>query len=155
MDRTRLPNGICAVYEHMDKNKILLKDTEQLIWRGFGLDIAKALNLRVGSIYNIIGQLVDLGCITRLRHGGINTPSVYAIIKEPDGYQYTLQKEQAVMFDRVRMPTQYERTQDAITRLTNRVTELERRLGAITEDGLAKRRDDAPGLQTRVNPTLE
>lgn len=125
MDKTRLPNNMCLVYEYMDKHKSRIITIDQFIWRGFGKDIAEALDMQVGSVYNLIAKLVELGCISRIRHGGTNTPSLYKLIKEPDGFEYTLLKEQAVG-SRAKSPTKNERIQDSLNRLSNRVTELER-----------------------------
>lgn len=131
MDKTRLPENLCRVYEYMDNNKevlLVLDASEMSVWRGFARDISEALDLPTTSVYNIIARLIDLGSLTRIRHGAAKTPSVYRIDKEPDDYQYTLNKEMFALSTELRSPTKYERMQDSVTRLTNRVNELERRV---------------------------
>lgn len=97
-------------------------------WRGYGADIAEGTKLHVNMVYRCIGKLEGIGSIRKLRHGGLNSPSVYQIIKEPDGNEYELMKERSIMTGRFEMPTQWSRVQDSLNRVNNRLNEIELRL---------------------------
>lgn len=118
----KLPRNVLIVYNYLYDHQ------NNGRWRGYGADIAEGTGLHVNMVYRCIGKLEGIGSIRKLRHGGLNSPSVYQIIKEPDGNEYELMKERSIMTGRFEMPTQWSRVQDSLNRVNNRLNEIELRL---------------------------
>lgn len=122
----KLPNGIYRTYERMTQQP--LYNPEDNTWHGTAADIAAALNLSVYSIYQSFAALKSLGCIEKLVNGSKHGDSIFKIIKPPTNHEYQLGLERSLIFGKLTQPSQSARAQDSITRLTNRVNDLERRL---------------------------
>lgn len=100
-------------------------------WTGFGVDIAAQTKINVNHVYRYMTTLESLGCIRRIRHGAASTPSIYQLLKEPDADEYDLMRERGLTTGRIQVPTQWQRVQDSINRLNNRITDLELRLARV------------------------
>lgn len=120
-----MPRSVLAVYKHMDRTS---KDGE---WQGFGKEIADEISIKLNVVYRSIGMLENLGCIKRMRHGANKAPSIYRLIKEPDGAEYQQLKAQSIMTGRLEMPSQAQRVQDSITRLRSEVNSLTYEVGQL------------------------
>lgn len=93
-------------------------------WRGFGQEIATATKLQINVVYRCIGILETIGSLKKLRHGAYKTPSLYKLIKEPDGDEYIQMKEVSVITGRLEMPTSWQRVQDSLSRMRNELNEI-------------------------------
>lgn len=122
----RLPESVILVYGYMYNNRT--DDGRKTFWRGYGKEIAEAEKLQLSLVYQAIGKLVTLGSIKKLRHGAKDSPSIYQILKAPDGKQYEDLKDRSLMTGRLEMPSQWSRVQDSINRLNRRMNDFERRL---------------------------
>lgn len=128
----KLPRNVFLVYQYMYNNRIM--EDSSIVFRGYGADIASGTNIKTYLIYRYISMLEILGSIKKLRHGAANSPSVYLLIKEPDGHEYDLMKDRSIMTGRDEMPSKSTRLQDSLNRLVNRLNDVERRLERLEND---------------------
>lgn len=131
MGRTPLPENMARLYHLMESSKhyVDIDPTGNVShrWQGFAKDLAKEMAMSPNSVYRIVAHLTENGCIRLIRHGGMNTPSIYELLRAPDNSAVLL-RDRAFMDGRIQAPSKTAKLQDAITRLTNRVTELERQM---------------------------
>ena len=138
--KSPLPPSIVDVFEFLNSRKeevhksIILglryaNETDNIwIWRGFGRDIAKHVHYNINVIYRTLSLLDTLGSIKLLKHGAGPAPSVYQIIREPQGKEYIEMKERSLISDRLQVPTQAAKIQDTLNRINNRLNQLEARM---------------------------
>lgn len=124
----KLPGNLMKVYNYLYENQ------EDGKWSGFGADISEATGIFIKHVYRNITTLEALGCVKRARHGSANSPSIYLILKEPNAEEYDLLKSRGLTTARKGVPTQWQRVQDSINRLNNRITDLELRLARLERD---------------------
>lgn len=137
IQQPKLPKAVVDVWQYMmDHHDTALPETifnnknpeHLIVWRGFGYEIAKAVHYNKNVVYRSISILETLGSIRRIKHGAGPAPSVYQLLKEPEGKEYLAMKERSLISDRLQVPTQAQRIQDTLTRFTNRLNDIERRL---------------------------
>ena len=114
----RLPEAVTKVYQYMEEHGKEENRDSQIwhIWRGHGLDIAKAVDCSVASVYKAVSLLTLMSCISKIKHSSTTTPGVYRIIKAPVTSEYLDLRERSLTSDRLEVPSHAQRTRDEIGR---------------------------------------
>jgi hypothetical protein len=130
----KLPSNTLRVYEYMIDNSLFMdntlfyftEDTAKIkVWVGYGKTIATHIERSIDTVYQAFGLLQVRGFLKKLRHGGSSHPSAFQILPLPDDYAVDLQLVRQSVILGAQSSSKYDKIQDSITRLTNRVSELE------------------------------
>ena len=142
-DPSRLPKNLAEVYTYMDENSHLIDpreifgfaarddDSEIKIWRGFAANIASAIQTSVPMIYKIQTTLQSLNCITKIRNGANNSPTVFQLHFPPNPNYYATFTERSSVFGRTKPPSPFDKLNDRVTRLTEEIQMLKNRLDIL------------------------
>lgn len=132
-----LPDNVEKIWNY------LVDNSREGSWSGFGTATAKVLRMNQGYFYRCMTLLEHIGSIEKIKHGSNGSPSLYKLIKPPEGVEYQAYKTRSLTIDRARAPSKYDKLQDSITRLTNRVNDLEQLVERLISDRHDVRRDSS------------
>lgn len=141
----RLLDRMAMLYDYMQAGSTIIESDDYpsygisvewptdtaTIWRGSAQSLADQFVLKKHLVDAAIAKLLAMDCIFRLNTGYNNVPSIFMLKKRPTVDEYNALAERSLITGRRAIPSQAQRMNDAITRLTNELAELRQRVERI------------------------
>lgn len=120
-----LPRNIRTVFSEIKRG------AENDFWEGKAADIAQNTGLTLRTVYNSIDTLKSLDCLILIRHGNGRISNRYRLLKDPTDEMYDAIRDRSLTNGLERTVSRYDRLQDSITKLSNRLAVLTNKVAVL------------------------